>query len=187
MKLSTKTISSRFQHQNMAAAVSSAVQSKAHSMVNSNMASKVGSRVISTATSLMGSRCDSMSSLVTDTDGPLPGTIEQIQAVTEHQEAVMSFYYTGEDNQLKLMEIFDVTQTDPQLLVGDELGVNYSEDQVILSHTRSTGDIQGSGAQSGRHRHHSDSAAFLQNKMRSFNNKRQTSFDSRTPLALFGG
>ena len=168
----------RFQHQNMAAAVSSAVQSKAHSMVNSNLASKVGSRVISTATSLMGSRCDSMSSLVTDTDGPLPGTIEQIQAVTEHQEAVMSFYYTGEDNQLKLMEIFDVTQTDPQLLVGDELGVNYSEDQVI-SHTRSTGDMQASG-QPGRHRHHSDSA-FLQNRMRSF--KRQASFDA----PLFGG
>jgi len=167
----------RFQHQNMAAAVSSAVQSKAHSMVNSNMASKVGSRVMSTTTSLMGSRCDSMSSLVTDTDGPLPGTIEQIQAVTEHQEAVMSFYYTGEDNQLKLMEIFDVTQTDPQLLVGDELGVNYSEDQVI-SHTRSTGDIQG-GVQTGRHRHHSDSA-FLQNRMRSF--KRQASFDA----PLFG-
>mgnify|MGYP006905904461 CR=1 FL=1 len=65
--------------------MSSAVQSKAHSMANSTMASKGGSRVISTATSLMGSRRDSMSSLVTDTDGPLPGTIEQIQAVTEHQ------------------------------------------------------------------------------------------------------
>ena len=65
----------------MAAAVSSAVQSKAHSMANSTMPSKGGSRVISTATSLMGSRRDSMSSLVTtDTDGPLPGTIEQIQA-----------------------------------------------------------------------------------------------------------
>ena len=97
----------------------------------------------------------------------------------------MSFYYTGEDNQLKLMEIFDVTQTDPQLLVGDELGVNYTEDQVILSHIRSTGDIQGGSGQSGRHRHHSDSAAFLQNRMKSF--KRQTSFDSRTSLALFGG
>ena len=70
----------------MAAAVSSAVQSTVHS----SKASKAPSRVMSTSTSLMGSRCDSMSSLVTDTDGPLPGTIEQIQAVTQHQEAVMS-------------------------------------------------------------------------------------------------
>ena len=166
----------------MAAAVSSAVQSTVHS----SKASKAPSRVMSTSTSLMGSRCDSMSSLVTDTDGPLPGTIEQIQAVTQHQEAVMSFYYTGEDNQLKLMEIFDVTQTDPELLVGDALGVNYSEDQVLghtlshtLSHTRSSGDIEGS-VHTGRHRHSSDSA-FLQNRMRSF--KRQSSHDA----PLFGG
>ena len=41
-----------------------------------------------------------MSSLY-EVDGPLPDTIGQIQQVTENQEAVMSFYYTGDDNQVK--------------------------------------------------------------------------------------
>ena len=65
--------------------------------------SRVVSRGVSAAPSLlgsrMGSRCDSMSSLY-EVDGPLPDTIGQIQAVTEQQEAVISYYYTGEDNQV---------------------------------------------------------------------------------------
>ena len=35
-----------------------------------------------------------------DVDGPLPDTMEQIQQVTESQEAVMSFFYTDQDNQV---------------------------------------------------------------------------------------
>merc|ERR1712029_717708 len=101
------------------------------------------------------------------------GTIGQIQQVTEHQDAVMSFYYTGQDNKLKLMEIFDVTQTDPSLLVGDDLGVNYSQEQVI---SQSDSDLRPPGQSQGhtRHRHSSDSA-FLKNKMKTF--QRQTSYD----------
>jgi len=160
----------RFQHENMAAAVTSTVQSRVHSNVHS--------RPMSTSASLMGSRCNSMSSLY-ETDGPLPDTIGQIQQVTEHQDAVMSFYYTGQDNKLKLMEIFDVTQTDPSLLVGDDLGVNYSQDQVI---SQSDSDLRPHGQSQGhtRHRHSSDSA-FLKNKMKTF--QRQTSYDR----PLFGG
>ena len=160
----------RFQHENMAAAVTSAVQSRVHSNVHS--------RPMSTSASLMGSRCNSMSSLY-ETDGPLPDTIGQIQQVTEHQDAVMSFYYTGQDNKLKLMEIFDVTQTDPSLLVGDDLGVNYSQEQVI---SQSDSDLRPPGQSQGhtRHRHSSDSA-FLKNKMKTF--QRQTSYDR----PLFGG
>ena len=96
------------------------------------------SRVVSTAaTPLAGSRHGSMSSLL-DLEGGggggggLPDTIGQIQAMTEQQEAVMSFYYTDTDNQLKLMEIFDVTAADE--LIGDtELGVDYSCEQVHIS------------------------------------------------------
>ena len=94
------------------------------------------SRVVSTAaTPLAGSRHGSMSSLL-DLEGGggggLPDTIGQIQAMTEQQEAVMSFYYTDTDNQLKLVEIFDVTAADE--LIGDtELGVDYSCEQVHIS------------------------------------------------------
>ena len=34
-----------------------------------------------------------------DPDGSLPDTLGQIQQVTESQEAVMSFFYTDQDNQ----------------------------------------------------------------------------------------
>ena len=37
--------------------------------------------------------------------------------------------------QVKVMEIFDVTQTDPSLLVSDSMGIQYSmDDQVLLSY-----------------------------------------------------
>ena len=159
----------------MAAAVTSAVNSRVHSRVHS--------RTVSQAASLMGSRCGSMTSLY-EMDGPLPDTIGQIQQVTEHQEAVMSFYYTGDDNQVKLMEIFDVTQADPSLLLGDELGVNYSPDHVTQpSHGHSATDLSSpSSGHPTRHRHSSDSA-FLRNKMRQGSFSRQTSFDK----PLFGG
>jgi len=120
----------RFQHENMAAAVNSATQSTVHSSVHSAVHSKVHSRAVSTAASLMGSRSGSMSSLY-EYEGPLPDTIGQIQQVTEQQEAVISFFYTGEDNKVKLMEIFDVTKTDPSILVGDHLGVNYSKEHLL--------------------------------------------------------
>ena len=149
------------------------------------------SRVVSTAaTPLAGSRHGSMSSLL-DLEGGggggggLPDTIGQIQAMTEQQEAVMSFYYTDTDNQLKLMEIFDVTAADE--LIGDtELGVDYSCEQVhistclniyisasiydisistispspqVLSHTHSATDLgRAAHPSSSRHRHSSDSA-----------------------------
>jgi len=140
----------KFQHENMSAAVSSGVQSSGQS--------RVVSRGVSTAPSLlgsrMGSRCNSMSSLY-ELDGPLPDTIGQIQQVTEQQEAVMSYYYTGEDNQVKLMEIFDVSRTEPSLLAGDQLGVNYSQDQVIR-HNTSSDNLASSSIQPARLRHSSE-------------------------------
>ena len=91
----------KFQHENMSAAVRDGRQSSSNH-------SRVVSRGVSAAPSLlgsrMGSRCNSMSSLY-EVDGPLPDTIGQIQAVTEQQEAVISYYYTGEDNQVGQTEI----------------------------------------------------------------------------------
>ena len=86
----------KFQHENMSAAVTSSQ-------------SRVVSRAVSTAPSLlasrMGSRCNSMSSLY-ELDGPLPDTIGQIQQVTEQQEAVMSYFYTGDDNQVTWRDFY---------------------------------------------------------------------------------
>ena len=72
-------------------------------------ASRIASRVVSTAASRLGTRNNSMTSLH-DMNGPLPDTIEQIQQVTESQEAVMSFFYTDQDNQVIvfiILKIFD--------------------------------------------------------------------------------
>lgn len=83
-------------------------------------------------------------------DGELPETLENIKAVTESQDAVMSFYYTDSSNQVtcqitdqdcdvfflfqvKVMEIFDVTQTDPSMLVTDSMGIQYSQDDQVAS------------------------------------------------------
>eukprot|EP00091_Calanus_sinicus_P001585 TRINITY_DN11596_c0_g1_i1.p1 TRINITY_DN11596_c0_g1~~TRINITY_DN11596_c0_g1_i1.p1 ORF type:complete len:313 (-),score=77.49 TRINITY_DN11596_c0_g1_i1:83-1021(-) len=145
----------KFQQENMAAAVSS------QSGVNSLVTSRIPSRVMSRAASRMGTRNNSMTSL-TDLDGALPDTLGQIQQVTESQEAVMSFFYTDQDNQVKVMEIFDVTETDPSLLVNDDLGVNYTDENLMFPPAKATSNPHSrhsSGPASlNRQRHSSDSA-----------------------------
>jgi len=129
----------RFQEENLAAAVvgvsqskrSSRVQSRRGSLAPSRLASVAASRVQSRVGSRMGSRTNSMSS-VHNVDGELPETLGSIKSVTDSQEAVMSFYYTDAANQVKVMEIFDVTQTDPSLLVSDSMGIQYSMDDQVL-------------------------------------------------------
>ena len=99
----------------------------------------------------MGSRINSVDSLC-DLGGQLPGTMEQIKHVTDNQEAVMAFYYKDSSNQVsimifanwvsnlwiqvKMMEIFDVTETDPSLLVKDQF--DYDLDSSKLRFTSST-------------------------------------------------
>merc|ERR1711936_1540117 len=129
----------RFQEENLAAAVvgvsqskrSSRVQSRVGSLAPSRLASMAASRAQSRVGSRMGSRTNSMSSLH-NVDGELPETLGSIKSVTDSQEAVMSFYYTDAANQVKVMEIFDVTQTDPSLLVSDSMGIHYSMDDQVL-------------------------------------------------------
>ena len=53
------------------------------------------------------------------------------------------------------MEIFDVSRTDPSLLVVDQLGVNYSQDQVIRPNT-SSDNLALSTLHPGRLRHSSE-------------------------------
>merc|ERR1719430_2615998 len=129
----------KFQTENLAAAVvgvsqskrSSRVQSRVGSLAPSRLASMAASRAQSRVGSRMGSRTNSMSSLH-NVDGELPETLGSIKSVTDSQEAVMSFYYTDAANQVKVMEIFDVTQTDPSLLVSHSMGIQYSMDDQVL-------------------------------------------------------
>ena len=46
-----------------------------------------------------------------DPDGAVPDTLGQIQQVTESQEAVMSFFYTDQDNQVNISDIDDHSLT----------------------------------------------------------------------------
>jgi len=57
--------------------------------------------------------------------------------MTENQDAVMSFFYTDEDNQVKVLEIFDVTSSAEAESLLDEKQENpdESEDQGIYSET----------------------------------------------------
>jgi len=110
----------RFQSENLAAAVLSQSHSRVVSLGPSRRGSTVASRAVSRVPSRLGSRSNSMESIY-DVDGELPDTIEQIKKVTESQDAVMAFYFTDSDNQVKVMEIFDVTETDPSLLVDDTI------------------------------------------------------------------
>ena len=65
------------------------------------------------------------------------------------------------------MEIFDVTETDPSLLVTDDLGVNYTDENMIISPAKSTS--------SHKSRHCSGPAAFNRQRRSS-----ESAFNSRT-------
>lgn len=134
----------KFQAENLIAAVGSRSESRA--------ASRTASRVVSR----MGSPYTSMTDLH-DIDTEAPDTIEQISKVTEAKEAVMSFYYTDADNQVKVTEIFDVTKTDPSLLVKENFGVDYEigESSPNFPHSRMRHRSEGSNQ---KIRHNSDSA-----------------------------
>ena len=61
------------------------------------------------------------------------------------------------------MEIFDVSETDPSLLVGDQLGVNYDLEQVIRPNAFSCDNLQ--ALHPARHRHSSE-PAFVKSRTR---------------------
>ena len=68
--------------------------------------SRIPSRAMSRAASRLGTRSNSITSLY-DPDGAVPDTLGKIQQVTESQEAVMSFFYTDQDNQVNISDIDD--------------------------------------------------------------------------------
>jgi len=112
---STHEAARQFNKENLSAAVVSRVSSCVGSLAPSRRGS-----VISRAVSRMGSRINSSDSLC-DLGQELPGTIDQMKQLTENQEALMSFYYNDSKSQVKMMEIFDVTETDPSLLILDQI------------------------------------------------------------------
>ena len=78
------------------------------------------------------------------------------------------------------MEIFDVTETDPSLLGADDLGVNYTDENMILPPVNSTSSLKSrhrSGpATFNRQRHSSDSA--FNSKTFPRNRDRKTSIET---------
>ncbi|XP_023342586.1 patatin-like phospholipase domain-containing protein 2 [Eurytemora carolleeae] len=137
----------RFQNENFNAAINSTstAHSRCVSRVTSRGPSRVPSRSVSRAVSRMGSRSSSISNL-TDLDDDSPA-LEHIRYVKQYQNAVMAFYYTDADNQVKVTEIFDVTSSDPNLL--SDTPPLHSEVSSALS------SLQRSRHESGRSRHSS--------------------------------
>merc|ERR1719468_1072708 len=111
----------KFQNENLTAAVVSG--SRMHSRVTSRATSRASSRAVSR----MASRRSSFSSLAgLDEASPV---LDHIRQMTQYQESLFAFYYTDEDNQMQITEIFDVTQTDPSLLTDND-SQDYSFSQV---------------------------------------------------------
>ena len=89
-------IISRFQKENLSAAVASRAGSGVTSLATSRRGSCVSvSRGVSRGVSRVNS-CDSL-----DTGGHVTGTMEQIRHVTETQDPVMSFYFTQDDKEVR--------------------------------------------------------------------------------------
>jgi len=95
----------KFQKDNLSAAVAS--ESGAPTRANSTRGSRSVSRVNSN---------DNLNLL---TSSGVSGTMEKIKQVTDSQSAVMSFFFTDQEKEVKMLEIFDVTETDPSKLVFD--------------------------------------------------------------------
>ena len=78
------------------------------------------------------------------------------------------------------MEIFDVTETDPSLLVNDDLGVNYTDEHLITSPSKATSTNHlrhSSGPSSLNRQRHSSDSAFISRKIAT-EHIRKTSIDT---------
>ena len=78
------------------------------------------------------------------------------------------------------MEIFDVTETDPSLLVNDDLGVNYTDENLIISPSKATSNPHSrhsSGPASINRQRHSSDSAFISRKMPT-EQRRKTSIET---------
>eukprot|EP00092_Neocalanus_flemingeri_P107952 GFUD01138576.1.p1 GENE.GFUD01138576.1~~GFUD01138576.1.p1 ORF type:complete len:489 (-),score=97.48 GFUD01138576.1:226-1692(-) len=113
----------KFQNENLSAAISSS------SRIQSRRASVI-SPSLSRAASRMGSRSNTSTNLFELEE---VSTFDNLKEVTDTKDAVMSFFYKDSSSQVKLMEIFDVTETDPSLLVEGEVENDYYLDSANLS------------------------------------------------------
>ncbi|XP_063601794.1 patatin-like phospholipase domain-containing protein 2 [Penaeus indicus] len=84
----------------------------------SRMASRAASRAVSRAVSRRPSVNDLTNPEELETALPVTTTVmsddafEQILDVTTHQEALMAYYYLDDNNEVRVTEIFDMTETD---------------------------------------------------------------------------
>ena len=109
--------------------------------------STIPTAVSSSGISRRGSRINSYDDLSEFVE-EIPSAVENIKEVTDGKDAVMSFYYKDSASQvrigyccyhilfyslqIKLMEIFDVTETDPSLLFKEEATNDFVLDSTAL-------------------------------------------------------
>eukprot|EP00092_Neocalanus_flemingeri_P017701 GFUD01019149.1.p1 GENE.GFUD01019149.1~~GFUD01019149.1.p1 ORF type:complete len:343 (+),score=73.56 GFUD01019149.1:975-2003(+) len=116
----------KFQNENFAKAISSSSRihsrqvSLAPSAATSRRGSLIPSEIISTAVSRMESNGTS-SVHHFEVVREVPDTIMNIKEVTDTKDPVLAYYYKDSSSEIRLMEIFDVTETDPSILLKDEL------------------------------------------------------------------
>ncbi|XP_066973761.1 1-acylglycerol-3-phosphate O-acyltransferase Pnpla3-like isoform X1 [Macrobrachium rosenbergii] len=107
--------------------------SRAESRVASRAGSRVASRAASRAVSRAVSRMPSLDNLNDDSLYEGPGYItddafEQIMNVTTHQEALMAYYFLDDNNEVRVTEIFDMTDDDP---TADSCGLEVDSDHRL--------------------------------------------------------
>ncbi|XP_068218686.1 patatin-like phospholipase domain-containing protein 2 isoform X4 [Palaemon carinicauda] len=99
----------------------------------SRAGSRVASRAASRAVSRAVSRMPSLDNLNDDSLYEGPGYItddafEQIMNVTTHQEALMAYYYLDDNNEVRVTEIFDLTNDGP---TADNCGLEVDSDHRL--------------------------------------------------------
>eukprot|EP00092_Neocalanus_flemingeri_P107954 GFUD01138578.1.p1 GENE.GFUD01138578.1~~GFUD01138578.1.p1 ORF type:complete len:623 (-),score=105.53 GFUD01138578.1:90-1769(-) len=162
----------KFQNENLSAAISpsSRIHSRRVSLAPPQAASRRDSLIpaslsrasliptsLSSAVSRRESRVNTSNNLC-ELVGEVPSTFDNLKEVTDTKDAVMSFYYKDSSSQVKLMEIFDVTKTDPSLLVTDEVETDYYLDSANLRSSLESArfrQLSGSLQSSFRRRHSS--------------------------------
>ncbi len=106
----------------------------------SRAVSRIGSRIVSRRSSvqssaqlsLAGSRRQSFSSLHTN-ESMGNETLENIRRVTERTDAFLNYYYKDESGDLIMVNLYDISDTDPADILGDDV---FHDAEVVQQHVR---------------------------------------------------
>jgi len=98
--------------------------------------SRVGSRIMSRRTSVqssaMTSRRQSVSSLYQASESTPPGgnqTLDNIRRVTDARDSFLNYRYRDENGDMIMVNLYDISDTDPADILGDDVVDVYDDDQ----------------------------------------------------------